>query len=118
MEPIFNHRRQSSLSNITENIDQVPPPSSPNIINDKSEKFKHENEEDKMEKKEEDYDSVNEDEEEDTGSEDDDDDEFGLDPRDIDLMMSETGLSWNNAAKALKDANNCFITAIMENQKN
>lgn len=45
-----------------------------------------------------------------------DEDETGLDPRDIELVMTQTGLPWTNAAKALKAADNDIVTAIMDHK--
>ena len=48
--------------------------------------------------------------------EDEDVDVSGMDLRDIELVITQTGLSWTNAAKALKDAKNDIITAIMDHK--
>lgn len=60
--------------------------------------------------------SVVEEEEDEDEDEDENEDETGLDPRDIELVMTQTGLPWTNAAKALKAADNDIVTAIMDHK--
>ncbi|KAF7811799.1 nascent polypeptide-associated complex subunit alpha-like protein 1 [Senna tora] len=44
----------------------------------------------------------------------DDDDDVEVDPRDIELVVKQTGISWNQANKELKDADNDIIAVIMD----
>ena len=47
-------------------------------------------------------------------ADDDDQDETGLEPKDIELVMNQAGVSRAKAVKALKNQNSDIVNAIME----
>jgi len=49
-----------------------------------------------------------------TAQDDEDVDESGVDPKDIELVMTQAGVSRPKAVKALKAANGDIVAAIME----